>query len=205
MKWFNSYLSERKQQCWVNGHLSSPKTIKCGIPQGSIIGPLLFLIYINDLPNCLKHSNPRMFADDTNITTTGKSITKLIQFTNIDLKNISDWLLANKLSLNVTKTEQMFIASDDSLNKISDSAIIYLGHKQLKRVRKSKYLGIPIDERLSWAEHIDIVSKKVSSAIVSLKLVRSFIDKKTAITIYNSLIQPILDNIELPFIEFPNK
>ena len=109
MKWFNSYLSERKQQCWVNGHLSSPKTIKCGVPQGSILGPLLFLIYINDLPNCLKHSNPRMSPDDTNIITTSKSITKLIQFTNIDLKNISDWLLANKLSLNVTKTEQMFM------------------------------------------------------------------------------------------------
>ena len=76
MKWFNSYLSERKQQCWVNGHLSSPKTIKCGVPQGSILGPLLFLIYINDLPNCLKHSNPRMFADDTNITAISKSITK---------------------------------------------------------------------------------------------------------------------------------
>ena len=141
MKWFNSYLSERKQQCWVNGHLSSPKTIKCGVPQGSILGPLLFLIYINDLPNCLKHSNPRMSPDDTNIITTSKSITKLIQFTNIDLKNISDWLLANKLSLNVTKTEQMFIASDDSLNKISDSAIIYLGHKQLKRVRKANLLN----------------------------------------------------------------
>ena len=109
MKWFNSYLSERKQQCWVNGNLSSTKTIKCGVPQGSILGPLLFLIYINDLPNCLKHSNPRMSPDDTNIITTSKSITKLIQFTNIDLKNISDWLLANKLSLNVTKTEQMFM------------------------------------------------------------------------------------------------
>ena len=177
MKWFNSYLSERKQQCWVNGHLSSPKTIKCGIPQGSIIGPLLFLIYINDLPNCLKHSNPRMSPDDTNIITTSKSITKLIQFTNIDLKNISDWLLANKLSLNVTKTEQMFM----------HPMIHWI--KQLKRVRKSKSLGISIDERLFWTEHIDIVSKKVSS----LKQVRSFIDKKTAITVYNSLIQPLFD------------
>lgn len=197
VKWFNSYLTDRNQQCLVNGHLSSPKIIKCGVPQGSILGPLLFLIYINDLPNCLKHSNARMFADDTNITTTSKSITKLIQFVNSDLNNISEWLLANKLSLNVTKTEQMFIASDDSLNKISDSAIIYLGNKQLKRVRKSKSLGICIDERLSWTDHIDSVSKKVSSAIGGLRQVRSFIDRETAITIYNSLIQPLFDYCDI--------
>ena len=98
LKWFNSYLTERRQQSLVNGYLSSAKTINCGVPQDSILGPLLFLIFINDLPNCLKHSNPKMFADDTNITTSSKSITKLVQFVNTDLDNLNDWLLANKLS-----------------------------------------------------------------------------------------------------------
>ena len=78
IKWFSSYLFERKQQCLVNGQLSSPKIIKCGVPQGSILGPLLFLMYINDLPNCLKYSKPRMFADDTYITTSGNSFTQII-------------------------------------------------------------------------------------------------------------------------------
>ena len=197
LKWFNSYLAERRQQSLVNGYLSSAKTIKCGVPQGSILGPLLFLIYINDLPNCLKHSNPRMFADDTNITTSSKSITKLVQFVNTDLDNLNDWLLANKLSLNVTKTEQMYIASDNSLNKISDLATIHLANKQIRRVKKSKSLGITIDERLSWTDHIDMVSKKVSSAIGGLRQVRSFINKETAITIYNSLIQPLFDYCDI--------
>ena len=138
-----------------------------------------------------------MFADDTNITTFSKSITKLVQFVNTDLDNLNDWLLANKLSLNVTKTEQMYIASDNSLNKISDLATIHLANKQIRRVKKSKSLGITIDERLSWTDHIDIVSKKVSSAIGGLRQVRSFINKETAITIYNSLIQPLFDYCDI--------
>ena len=75
--WFQSYLSNRTQRCNVNGRLSTPRTITCGVPQGSILGPLLFLMYINDLPNCLWEASPRMFADDTNITLTAKTLTEL--------------------------------------------------------------------------------------------------------------------------------
>ena len=193
IKWFSSYLFERKQQCLVNGQLSSPKIIKCGVPQGSILGPLLFLMYINDLPNCLKYSKPRMFADDTYITTTGNSLTQVINFVNSDLSYISEWLLANKLSLNITKTEHMFIGSDDMLNKISDAVAVHFGNNPIKRVHKSKSLGIIIDERLSWTDHIDVLSRKVSSAIGGLRQARPFVDLKTAKTIYNSLIEPLFD------------
>ena len=128
LKWFKSYLTDRLQCCFINGSLSSHKKIKCGVPQGSIFGPLLFLIYINDLPNCLQHSKPRMYADDTNITS-DKSLKKVIQSSNSDLSNIKEWLLANKLSLNAAKTEHMFIASDDDLNKIENTSQIHIdGH-----------------------------------------------------------------------------
>ena len=76
---FRSYLINRIQMCSINGELSNPRTVKCGIPQGSILGPLLFLIYINDLANCLEHSSTRMFADDTTLTTSGSISTKLNQ------------------------------------------------------------------------------------------------------------------------------
>ncbi|CAB4016191.1 Hypothetical predicted protein [Paramuricea clavata] len=118
LNWFKSYLFDRKQKCNVNGLVSSERSLVCGVPQGSIFGPLLFFVYINDLPSCLQHSTARMYADDTNITTTGKSIKEIASGANTDLENIRIWLKANKLTLNVTKTEYMFIASDSNLDKL---------------------------------------------------------------------------------------
>ena len=95
----------------VNGALSSARKLTCGVPQGSILGPLLFLIYINDLPNCLDLSCAKLFADDTNITVPGCTFSVLEQATNSKLNNLCSWLKANKLSLNIAKTEFMVIGS----------------------------------------------------------------------------------------------
>ena len=93
----------------VQGYTSEPRTISCGVPQGSILGPLLFLIYINDLPACLKYATARMFADDTTITNSHKSTARLHREVNHDLNNLQNWLLANQLSLNVLKTESCIL------------------------------------------------------------------------------------------------
>ena len=167
------------------------------MPQGSILGPLLFLIYINDLPNCLQHSKPRMFADDTNITTTGTSLKEMVEFANIDLENIHGWLQANKLSLNVTKTEYMFIGSDNNLAKVRNISLIFLNGQPIKRVNIAKSLGLLIDERLSWSNHIAAASKKISSAIAGLRQVKSFVPINIAITIYNSLVKPLFDYCDI--------
>ncbi len=95
--WFKSYLSNRTQYCQVNGNLSESRTIITGIPQGSILGPLLFLIYINDLPNCLKNADCEMFADDTQIGTASNDAIATAETLNEDLENISVWMAANKL------------------------------------------------------------------------------------------------------------
>ena len=94
-----------------NGALSSASKLTYGVPQGSILGPLLFLIYINDLPNCLDISCAKMFADDTNITVPGCTFAELEQATNSELNNLNNWLKANKLSLNIAKTEFMMIST----------------------------------------------------------------------------------------------
>ena len=98
--WFASYLHDRSQKCFVNNHLSDYCTLLCGIPQGTILGPLLFLIYINDLPNCLEHSKPRMYADDIHLTFASNNVKDMNLYLNQDLAKVNEWLVANKLTLN---------------------------------------------------------------------------------------------------------
>ena len=104
----SSYLENRTQKSAVNGVLSKSCTLTCGIPQGTILGPLLFLLYINDLPNCLSNSQPRMYADDTHLTYADSDICSPEASLNQDLLNINNWLIADILTLNMTKTEFMF-------------------------------------------------------------------------------------------------
>ena len=121
LDWFKSYLTNRTQRCSVNGCLSDFTTLKCGVPQGTILGPLLFLVYINDLPNCLSLSIPRMYADDTHITYAGSDL-HLIQYSlSHDLEKLSKWLVCNRLTLNATKTEFMVIGSRQRLSTLSDT------------------------------------------------------------------------------------
>ena len=193
IKWFSSYLSGRTQRCSVNGKLSTARTLSCGVPQGSILGPLLFLIYINDLPNSLQNAVPRMFADDTNLTLSVKTLTELKLALAPELNNLSCWLKANKLSLNVAKTELMIIGSRQRLSAQCDDVEIRIDDQIIERVDHTKSLGLFIDAHLSWCKHVEEICKKVSSAIGALKRVRPFISKETAIQIYNALIIPHFD------------
>ena len=191
--WFRSYLTDRKQKCYVNGNLSSTLTINCGVPQGSILGPLLFLIYINDLPNCLNEGSPRMYADDTNISFKSKNLVELQDCMNTELESLNTWLEVNKLSLNIAKTEFMVTGSRQRLATHGNlDLVVFVDNKRIKRVSSSESLGLTIDENLNWCKHIDNISKKVSSGIGALKRMRSFIDKETAIKVYQGLIEPYL-------------
>ena len=192
-KWFQSYLSNRTQRCNVNGNLSTASTVTCGVPQGSILGPLLFLMYINDLPNCLRVAAPRMFADDTSITLSAKTVADLKLAVTSELNNLTCWLRANKLSLNVAKTELMIIGSRQRLNTQCEEINISIDDRTIKRVDHIKSLGLTIDAQLSWSKHVDEISKKVSSAIGALKRVRPFIPTDVAVQIYNALILPHFD------------
>jgi hypothetical protein len=98
LNWFISYLEKRYQTCKINNVKSSRKLIKCGVPQASNLGPLLFLLYVNDVRNCLDQGKPSMFADDTNISASAESVDELEGKLNTDLNNIYQWLVANKLT-----------------------------------------------------------------------------------------------------------
>ena len=107
------------QRCSINGSLSSRDSLSGGIPQGTILGPLLFLLYINDLPNCLSNYQSRMYADDTHLTYAGFSADNIQPCLLDHLVNISNWLIANKLTLNMTKTKFILIGSRQRLSTLT--------------------------------------------------------------------------------------
>ena len=191
--WFNSYLSERNQKCLVNGYLSDNCSLSCGIPQGTILGPLLFLLYINDLPNCISHCQPRMYADDTHLTFASDNVDSINHFLNQDLVNVKEWLNANKLTLNTSKTEFMLIGSRQRLMTVETVPSLTINGASIKQVSSTKSLGVLIDESLSWNAHIDKLSKKIASGIGALKRIRPFVPHRTLQLIFTSLIQPHFD------------
>ena len=193
-RWLESYLSNRTQCCCVNGKLSSPSIMKTGIPQGSGLGPLLFLIYINDLPKCLNAgTKPDMFADDTQIATSSDDIKVITETLNRDLINVANWLSANKLTLNNSKTEYMIIGSKKRLSQVTADPAISVGNLEIKRVEMTKSLGLMIDESLDWTAQVEHISKKVTSGLAILRRLRDTVEFNTLITIYQSIIQPYFD------------
>ena len=190
-----SYLSNRHQKCQINRFVSSEQLIRCGVPQGSILGPLLFLLYINDLPECLNNTRPRLFADDTNLTASGNSIADAELAVNSDLHNLRNWLIANKLSLNVAKTEFMLIGSPQMIRNVSNfQPNIIIENKQIRQVNKTKTLGTTIDQHLTWKTNTENICKKITSGISALRRVKPFIaDRNTLISIYNAIVRPYFD------------
>ena len=186
-----SYLTNRTQKCMVNGLISSEQLITCGVPQGSILGPLLFLIYINDLPHCLNKTKARLFADDTNLTATGDPICDIETTVNSDLENLRIWLNANKLSLNVAKTEFIVIGSNPMLASIADtSPNIFIDSKPIKQINECKTLGVVVDQHLSWKSNTGYICKRITSGIFALRRIREFVDRDTLLSVYNSLVRP---------------
>ena len=109
LMWFKSYLTARQQQCFVNEHLSSQTNLLCGVPRGSLLGPLLFLIYINDLPNCLEFTSPCLYVDDSQIFGSSTEATVLVNNINSALKNLCDWLTVNRIQFHPLKTTVEFL------------------------------------------------------------------------------------------------
>ena len=146
--WFQSYLTDRQQYVSINNHSSQLGGITCGVPQGSVLGPLLFLIYINDLPNVSKVLSFFLFADDTNIYYESENIIKLRDKINKELLKVKSWLEINKLALNIEKTS--FVIFHSSRKKLTNDIQIKFGKKPVTRAKYVKFLGVLMDEHLSW-------------------------------------------------------
>ena len=164
--------------------------MKFGVPQGSVFGPLWFLIYINDLHITIKYCTVHHFADDTNILIKNKSLKQRKKQLNLDLRNLSNWLKANKISLNASKTELLIFRHPNK--KINYDLKIKIDGKRLIPSKYIKYLGIVIDEHLNWDYHVDTLAPKLARAIGMLMKVRHYVPKPTLRTIYFGLVESIL-------------
>ena len=189
MSFFSSYLSNRSQTVNFSGVLSEMKEINIGVPQGSILGPLFFIVHINDYPKCLKHSTVTMYADDTSQSVVGKSSEIIEKMICDDLVCTIEWMKNNKLSLNLEKTECMLIGSSQKLSRCNPLNVI-VNDVKISNVQSSKLLGVMVDQNLSWKEHIDFVGGKISKKLGVLRRMSSFMSFDCRYKVYCSIVFP---------------
>ena len=194
--WFESYLSNRCQVTVCNGTKSSSETVQIGVSQGSILGPLLFTLYINDLPDYLEHCDVTLYADDTVLFISDKSLHNIKSYMNLDLEKLNNWLKLNHLRVSISKSKFMIIGSSQRPNKI-DSISFKVDNMDLDEVSSFKYLGIVINNRLTWQDHVDQMFSKINKKLGLLKRIRYCLPLDARLLFFNSYVLPLFDYADI--------
>lgn len=191
LKWFKSYLLNRKQFTSYNSVNSTMLSITTGVPQGSILGPLLFILYVNDIVSTSNHVSFILFADDTNMIVTSENLNFDNMTLNQEINNLSIWFSANKLTINESKTKYILFRKDRIPSRIKLE--LYINGNRIDKVQHIKFLGVIITETLSWQLHINEICKKISRTIGILSRLKHELPYQVLLTIYKSLIGPYLN------------
>ena len=189
-KLMSSYLEDRAQYVTYDGYESDRGELLCGVPQGSVLGPLFFLLYVNDMISACPELELVLFADDTNIFAQGKDPKTMFQQVNSGLNELSRWFRCNRLTLNLKKTEYVFFGGPKYRGRALDTLAI--GGEIIKRVEGARFLGVWIDKELKWTTHIDNVITKVNQLLGVSGRASSALDGNTLRTLYNGLVLPHL-------------
>ena len=194
--WFSSYLIGRTQTTQIADCISNKEITMTGVPQGSVLGPLLFILYINDICNSSDKLQFYLFADDTNLLFADRSLRKLENIVNQEISRVQNWLTANKLSLNIDKSN--FIIFHPYQKRLNYNVnLTVFDHKTntynfLEQKDYVRYLGVLIDKHLTWKYHISHIASKISKTIGVIARLRHFVPTNTLLNIYRSLILPHL-------------
>ena len=190
LKLFRSFLDNRQQCVHVNGKVSAFGTLKTGVPQGSVLGPVLFCLFINDLP--MHFSNRKvvctMFADDTTLYTSSNSTDTIANTLQKSLDELSCWCLSNHMVLNPSKTKYMLVTTRQKHQLRPLSLSLFLGSLPLQRVNNHKVLGVIIDDHLDWNSYTHKLCHKISSNLFLLSKLRHFVDIQTCKIFFNAHI-----------------
>ena len=189
LEWVKSYFSERKQFVEFNNVRSSPQGIYCGVPKVSILGPLFFIPYVNDLNNA-SILDAILFADDTNLFISHNDPVYLINTLNRELNKLSTWFAANRLSLNLSKTN--FMVFKPWQKRQSFEFQVSINEQPILRVSETMFLGVFLDDNLTWKPHISLLASKLSKSIGIIHKSRFFLSTQSFRTLYNSMILPYL-------------
>ena len=201
LEWFTSYLCERKQYVQYADSTSSMSLIQTGVPQGSILGPLLFIIYMNDIAAVTNKFHFTLYADDTSlvepictfaIDSYKEDYSTISNNINTELKLITDWLSLNKLSLNAKKTKMMIFHHRQKKVSTKDIKLL-INSKKIECVEEFNFLGIILDQNLNWKSHVHKVSGKIAGVAGTLSRLKKFLPCNILKTVYNALIQPHLN------------
>ena len=189
LEWVKSYFSKRAQFVEFNNVRSTSQGISCGVPQGSILGPLFFILYVNDLNNA-SLLDAILFADDTNLFISHSDPVYLINILNRELNSLSIWFAANRLSLNLSKTNFMVFKPRQKRQLFEFQ--VFINEQPIPRVSETMFLGVFLDDNLSWKSHISLLASKLSKSIGIMHKPRFFLSTHSLRTLYNSMILPYL-------------
>ena len=184
---FESYLTNRRQLTVINGYASVLDIIEWGVPQGSVLGPLLFLIFINDIPHA-SDLGTWLFADDTALVTSASSLPLLQNKMNHEVEKIQDWLLANKLSVHYVDKSQYMLVNSNITKRVDGDFELHMGEHIIARTKSYRYLGLLVDERFTWENHVDEICQKLSQVAGVILKIRSLLTREAMMLVYHSLV-----------------